>query len=377
MKKTLIFLFLLPTLVLSGCGSLQQQLRELENMKIIQAMGIDREREGLRLSLAAAPDKAGEKGEVLSGSGNTVSGALQRIRSHAGEEDLFCAHVGHILMGEEAAQAGMDDILAYVCHSAEIRMDVPLYLLLGSPAGEAMKEAGGKKLGAAEILQSVQSSLEHQGYSHVFTAVEILRNLESNGSALVCALEYTPASEGEQEKTFAVYGYGILRDGVLEQTLDRDSAIGAGLLINKSGICEITVKDLRGNLVALELDEGKCRLEPLWSEQGHLSGLDVQIQVSAAILETGGRSGQLNEAQYEDQLTAQLEAAVSQRVQNVLLLSKRMGADFLGLGERLMTKAPADRRSALTDFASLLPGLPIHVSVSGKLSHSYDTEVSP
>ena len=164
-------------------------------MRVIQAMGIDQSDSGVELSLASSGGKNSQTvPAILSSSATSISSALQRIMNYSCEESLFCAHVGHILIGNEAAHEGIESILSYICHSSEIRVDLPVYVLTNSSAREAMDGVGNDKKGIAEVLQSVHSSLSERGESHVFTAAEIIRNIERNGSALVCALEYAPAS---------------------------------------------------------------------------------------------------------------------------------------------------------------------------------------
>lgn len=359
---------------MTGCGgSIYAQYRELEQMRIIQAMGMDYDEAGIRLSLASSGGKnTQDMPAVLTASGNSISTALQRIRNYSCEEDLFCAHVGHILIGHEAAQKGIESILSYICHSSEIRVDLPVYVLTNAEAADVMDGVGNSKKGISEVLQSVQSSLSDRGESHVFTAAEIIRNIERNGSALICALEYAAASETDTENTAAVYGYGVVKNYSLVQLIDRENAVGANFLMNKVGISDILVKDLNGNTVTLEIDSGSSKLKPLWSDDGQLTGLDIQARVSAAVLEISGQGGDLDSPRYEDQLIAELESAVSKRISSVLQLSKRLSADFMNLGSQVEFSDSTKYRQTVSDFAYLLPSLEMSISVQGQLSHTYD-----
>ena len=327
-------------------------------MRIIQAMGMDYDDAGVRLSLASSSSKNNpEAPAAFSAAANSISTALQRIRNFSCEEDLFCAHVGHILIGEEAARKGIESILSYICHSSEIRVDLPVYIMSNSSAREAMDGVGNSKKGIAEVLQSVRSSLNERGESHIFTAAEIIRNMERNGSALVCALEYAPASESDTEKTAAVYGYAVMKDYSMIQLIDRENAIGANFLMDKVGISDILVEDMNGNSVTLEIDGGSSKLRPIWSDDEQLLGLDIQAKVSAAVLEISGKGGDLDNPRYEDHLIAQLEAAVSKRISSVLQLSKRLSADFMTFQIRWSFLTLPDTGEALTIFRSCCPRL--------------------
>ena len=370
----LAIIIIVGSVNLSGCaGSIYSQYREIEQMRVIQTMGIDSEENGVKLSLASAGSKNSKTiPAILSGSGTSISTALQRIRNYSCEESLFCAHVGHILIGEEAAKKSIESILSYICHSSEIRVDLPVYVLTNSSAHNVMDSVGNDKKGITEILQAVQSALSERGESHIFTAAEIIRGMERNGSALVCALEFAPASESDTESTAAIYGYGIFKNFSLVQYIDTENAVGVGFLLNKVGVCDLIVKDLNGNNVTLEIDKGSSKIVPIWSENEELKGLDVQADVSAAVLEISGKSSDLDDPRYEDQLIAQLEAEVSKRISSVLQLSKKLSADFLDLSSRVEYADPSKYRRAVSDFEYLLPDLEMSISVRGKLSHTYD-----
>ncbi len=375
MKKLLLtIIIIVGSLNLSGCaGSIYSQYKEIEQIRVIQAMGIDKAENGVKLSLASAGSKnSNSVPAILSSTGNSISTALQRIRNYSCEESLFCAHVGNILIGEDAAKDGIENILSYICHSSEIRIDLPVYILTNSSANKAMNDVGNDKKGITEILQAVQSALSERGESHIFTAAEIIRSIERNGSALVCALEFAPASESDTESTAAIYGYGIFKDYSLVQLIDKDMSVGVGFLLNKVGVCELIVKDINGNNVALEINKGKSKVIPIWSDNGELKGLDIQADVSAAVLEISGKGSDLDDPRYEDQLIAQLEAETSKRINSVLQLSKKLGADFLDLSGKVQYADPKKYRNSVSDFEYLLPNLEISISVRGKLSHTYD-----
>ena len=83
MKKAFSLLIIIMLSVLSGCsGSIYAQYRELEQMRIIQIMGIDYDDSGVQLSLASSGGKNSQDAPAaLSASASSISTALQRIRN--------------------------------------------------------------------------------------------------------------------------------------------------------------------------------------------------------------------------------------------------------------------------------------------------------
>ena len=404
MKKFLSIIILFLSFVLSGCGSIYSNYREIEQLMVIQTMGLDSSGGGLVLSLASSASGSSEA-RTLCASGDSVSSAMDRIYNYSYEEELFCSHIGELLLGEKLAEEGIQSCLNYVCRSPVMRLDTPLYVVRGASAQDLILNTGGSGKSIAEIMDSVEVSAERRGDSSIFTAADVMRDLDRCGSALICALEYSPSSEkmdapgGSGEKsessgdsssgaessggessesgsgdtgyTAAVCGYAVIRDGKLCRYLDRDQAIAVGYLKNDSGISDITVSDPYGSPVVLELSGGGSRILPVWSAPGELKGLNVHVDVRASVIETSG-SSQLSDAGYLDRLTAALEEYISDCVTAAITASKELRADFLGLAPRVELTSPENFRLLQRDFSELLPELELQVSVSGQINHTND-----
>lgn len=382
MKRLLLLLLMVCALPLSGCAGIWANTRQVDQLLVIQTMGLDAESGGVRLSLASgAGIRAAGSPSRLQGVAPTVTAAIEQIRNLANEDDLFCAHIGHVLLGEETAREGVGPCLSYICRSPDLRISVPLYVVRGGSAGEAVLGVGDDSYGICDALDSVDADVRLRGDGALTTAAEITGALEKTGSALICAVDYAPSAEEQQPPvaggsdsgeasplmTVAAAGYGVLVEGRLCAYLSRELAVGVGLLRNASGPCEIVLRDREGRPVTLELNRGSSAVTPLWSEAGALTGLEIQVEASAALAERSGP-----DAVREDELTARLEAELSERIGAVLRLSKSLGADFLDLGSRVELAAPGKYRALPQPFAELLPQLPIRLSVSGKLEHTND-----
>lgn len=396
MKKLfslLLILILIPSLC--GCGTIYSNYREVEQMLVIQTLGLDYEPDGVQVSLASAAGGGKEEGAkapvCLSGKGSSISTAMERIKNYSREEDLFFSHINHMILGEETAEQGIDDVLSFICRSPELRIDIPLYVVRDATAQEIMTGVISGSKGVSELMQGVQTNLSYRGDGNAFTASDILQSLEKHGSALACAIEYAAAAEGkttqsqgdtqssqdessspEQEsKTAAAAGYAILKDGKLCGYIDPEDAVGVGFLMNMVGISDIVVKDKEGGPVTLEIDRGGADIRPIWAEDGSLQGLDISASVSASVLDMG-QHGELSDGEYADFLTSQLEKEVSRRISTVLQISRRLEADFLGLATRVELASPLEYHVMTESFIQRLPSLELLISVKGELSHTND-----
>ena len=403
MKRFLSLLIIICSLPsLSGCGSIYSNYREIQQLMVVQTMGIDREKGGVQVSMAAAAEASGGGPRRMSAQGSTVTAAIDRAYKLSYEEEIFFSHVNHLLVGEAAAEEGMEAFLDYVSQSPTMRIDIPLYIVRGGTANQAVMEVGDSSKGISEVMQTVHESFASPSNSQVFTVADTINSLLRYGSALVCAIECVPSSEsislgksesaqqGEEQKPqqeegqnaqdkiqgenplMAVpAGYAVIRDGKLCKFIEPEEAAAVGLLTGSLPITDITVTDRNGKNASLELNQGSADIIPVWDGKGQLKGLNIQAQVSASVLETDNwHQGNSNE--YINHLTAQLESAVSQRLSSLLRTSMKLKADFLGLAGQVERKSPENYRLMSQRFSELLPGLELQITVSGQLSHTND-----
>ena len=412
----LIIICALPAL--SGCGSIYSNYREIQQLMVIQTMGIDREKGGVQVSMAAAAEASGGGPRRMSAQGSTITAAIDRAYKLSSEEEIFFSHVNHLLVGEAAAEEGLDAFLDYVSQSPTMRIDIPLYIVRGGTANQAVMEVGDSSKGISEVMQTVHESFASPSNSQVFTVADTTNSLLRYGSALVCAVECVPSSEsvspgkaeseqqssgqsvqggegqsaqqGEEQKPQAEEGqngqdktqgenplmavpagYAVIRDGKLCKFIEPEEAAAVGLLTGRLPITDITVTDRNGKNATLELNQGSADIVPIWGGKGQLKGLNIQAQVIASVLETDNwQQGSSNE--YINHLTAQLESAISQRLSSLLRTSMKLKADFLGLAGQVERKSPENYRLMSQRFSELLPGLELQITVSGQLSHTND-----
>jgi hypothetical protein len=336
---------------------------------------------GLRLTLAtAAGDRGDDDAVCLSAEGPNLSAALARAESRSTEETLFCGHIRQMLVGEEAP---LESLLTAVCRSADLRLDTPLYLLRGTRVETLMSKTGSGSRGITEVLDAVRGELDYRSRSRDFTVGRILQDLRRQGCALLCVLESAEGSErpesavsqrGEEAqrvRTAALAGFAVVRDGEVLSWLGTEELLGIGLLRNSFGVQELSLTDRNGETVVLELRQGSSRVRPVWGEDGSLQGLDITVRLTASLLEADRTP--LTEP-YIDNLTSRLESAVAEQIRALLMRSKGLQADFLGLGPRVEEAAPLAFRRLEAPFETLLPKLEVSLAVQSRIQHEYDLQ---
>ena len=426
MKRYISILIIISSLLsLSGCGGIHTNYREIQQLMVVQTMGLDREEGSVRVSMAAAAEASGNGPRRMSAAGGTVSTAIRRAYELSYEEEIFFSHVNHILVGEAAAQEDMDSFLNYLCQSPELRIDIPLYIVREGTAEQAVMEVGDGSRGISEVMQAVREVFATASNSRVFTVADTISSLERYGSALVCAIRCEPGSEstppqggssGETEESAqgeeqgqsgenmqqgqseeearqaqetgeggsqqsqkeadtplmaGMAGYGVIRDGKLCKYLEPELSVAVGLMTGGVPISFIAVEDMDGRPCSLEVYDGSAQLNPVWAGPGELKGLELQVEVTASVMESGPSQSSGTE-EYINYLTGQLESAVSRQLSELLQSSMQLKADFLGLAGRVERSSPENFRLMEQDFTEVLPSLELQISVSGRLSHTND-----
>ena len=142
MRKLLALLLCgLELLLFTGQHGLRRNYREVEQLLVVQTMGLDTKNSGVTLSLAAAGDEQ-EGVRRMEADGVSVSAAMDRIRGYSYEEELFCPHIGRLLLGEKLAEQGIESTLAYITRSADLRLDMPLFVVRDGTAADAVMNVG-------------------------------------------------------------------------------------------------------------------------------------------------------------------------------------------------------------------------------------------
>lgn len=410
---TVLIAAMLPSL--SACGSVYTNYREMEQLLVLQTMGLDRAAEGgITLSLASSAASGRRKSPVrMKLTGATIASAVERAQNYSFEESLFFSHMDALILGEDYARQWLVDCVDFVTQSPRLRVDIPIYIVKGATAEKAVLEVGDDTAGISEILRGVSEFYDTRGGGSVYTLSDFTRDTLRHGSALVCALELTPAAQtasadtnaadtpaadtdndagtgtenaddsapadtvAESESdtprlTAAGAGYAVMQDMKLAGYIDSEDALGISFLKNTVRQTDVTVQDARGNAVTLEINQGGCDITPRFTTDRALSRIDISARVGATVLEADGTAS-FSDSAYMDYLTGELESLVSEKISGILRLARSLQADFIGLGAAVEQASPEAWAKLERPFYELLPALEVRISVTGQITHSNDT----
>ena len=363
---------------LTGCGrsSLYTNYRDLEQIQVIQALGVDRSGpESLRLSVASGADVGGRAPTILSIREASISAAMEQLQEYAPRETLYFAHTQFLLLGEDTAKSGIAEFLDYIQRNPQMRTDVELFVVRGSTAETMITRSGDGTHDAADELHALLRDLERQNGSQVFSATDVSRRLAESGAALIHAI--VPAeSEGVNFSGggglfMLSAGYGVLRGDQLIGYILGDAAKGVELLDHKLTGGPVSVRAGENGLVTLKLTGGETSIKPLWNADGSLRALQVEAKLQAAVAEL--ENPELSAAEnFTGTVAELLSARAAGWLDRVLRFSAAQNADFLGLGQQLRRMYPQRFAAMPRPWQDTLPELDFEISVKTTIEHSYD-----
>ena len=365
-----LLLFTAACLLFStSCGTsvgFSDNYRAIEELLLVHTIGFDSHPEGLECSVVGGEHE--NQGILrLSAPGKTISDAYRLLQNFSGKEELYYAHTRYVLVGEEYAQEGVESVMNYLESSAQLRSDLPMFVVKDGTAKKLLMQAGGKERSIYEVMEAVVRECTVSGNGYPFTCGDIAVYSAEYGSALICALsadstmEINPSAE-KDELTPVLSGYGVLKEGKLVGYLSTDAAKGVSLLMDELGTGDITILS-DGRPISLRLTDVHTTLVPAFGPAGTVTGLTVELEVAAA-LEEAEQKHKLD----LQQVSQQLETDLQQWVNHVLMTMSNTGTDFLGFGRQIAIRYPDRWAQNQNDWLTRIKTLPMQAEVQCSVS---------
>lgn len=266
-RMTALLLAGLAALTLTGCRrgpGLLPYAREIEDMELMQTLGVDRAGEG-QVEVTASSgsgDPAEGAATVVSGQAGTISAAVLGMQGE-GSSYLYFGHVGQLLLGEGLARQGVEPALDYILRDVETRLDTALYLVRGGTAGKAITAAG-EDGSAADRLEALAEDAGLLAGSMPRTVKDALSDLYAQGAT------FLPAVEADEALTAA--GYGILKGDRLAGWAEGDAALGVNLVLGQVDADVVELPLDGGGVAALRVVGARTPVHHLYAGRQYGGG---------------------------------------------------------------------------------------------------------
>ena len=369
MKKLALALIASVLLALGGCrsGMLYADMREIDQLELIQTVGLDASGEDVKATAASGMRVGGGSPTVLENTSPTAARAMRLMQNYSSKKYIFYGHVKYLLIGEEAARAGLGKYLDYVERSVELRLSTGLLIVRGGTANELIRLTSTESESTSELLASLEKDVRLMSESRVGSCGEAAESLAESGTALVAAVS---TERGDDGWRLASAGYAVLKDGRLAAYIDTDTARAVNLLTGEVEGDVTEVPDGRGGLASLRVTSGKSSFDAEFCD-GEPARLIVDVRVTANIeeLREGADPYSPDELAFLERELASLEAA---RIERALDLMRELKCDYLGIGGKLRLRHPVKIDRLGGSLAETLAGAETEVRVEANIERTYD-----
>ncbi|MBZ4653418.1 MAG: germination protein Ger(X)C family [Peptococcaceae bacterium] len=365
-------------LLTAGCWN----RRELDTLAIVSGTGIDKPEEPGKVQITVQIIKPGEMkapqagggGEGGSGgqkpywtvtaTGDTVFDTIREM-AHKSNRKLFFPHNEIIILGEDAAEEGVQKYLDFFARDHEPRWLA--WVLVGKNTASEVLETKAELEKVPAI--SISKLIEARGATSEASAVtlhEFLTRLMSKTTAPVASL--IEVSGQGKEKTALLTGTAVFKKDKLAGYLNKTETRGLLWVLNeiKSGIIDVECPGGKGK-VSLEIIRARSKIIPEIK--------DNTLHLAVEIDEEGNLGSQM----CSDDLTSEsawktLEknqaAVIHNEVMAALKKARELNTDIFGFGEAVHKKYPKLWKDIEDKWDEFFPNLEVAVIVDAKLRRS-------
>ncbi|AXN38016.1 MULTISPECIES: Ger(x)C family spore germination protein [Peribacillus] len=367
-KWLVLLLMMIGTTFTSGCWD----KKELNEIAIVSAMGIDKDKEGKLVgtfqiinpgNVAGALQGGGGTNPAISvyrATGNNVLG-LDSIASTKISRDMYFAHANLIVIGEEIAkEEGIYAIFDAFERSPEFRATSRIVIARGVKARDIVETLTAiDKVSAEKVIRTIESSEKQQGRSISVNLQEVIKNLVSTGKEPIISgftvkgntdkedkMENTQTSDIEANPTTA--GIGVFKDGKLIDWLDGNKAIGSMWVLDriahtnlnidwndKKDAITYQVKRQKTN-VAAKMKNGKPKMLIKVLVEGDIREANVPVN--------------LNSPHVLIDIEKKLAKDLKKEMEDAIVRAQKNKSDIFGFGEIMHESHPKEWKKIEKDW---------------------------
>ncbi|MDF9760010.1 spore germination protein KC [Peribacillus simplex] len=312
-KRSVLLLMLICTTFTSGCWD----KKELNEMAIVSAMGVDKNKDGKLVATFQIINPSNVAGALQGGGGTNPPISIYRasgdnilemdsVASTKISRDMYFAHANLIVISEEIAkEEGINAIFDAFERSPEFRATTRIVIARGVKARNIVETLTAiDKVTAEKIIRTIESTEKQHGGSININLQEVIKDLVSTGKEPIISgftvsgqkdkedkMENTQSSDIKANPRAA--GIGVFKEGKLVDWLDGDKAIGSMWVLDriestnlntdwKGKKDAITYQVIRQKTnVSVKVENGKPKAFIKVRAEGDIREADVPLNLSS------------------------------------------------------------------------------------------------
>lgn len=370
-----LLLLLLLTLPLTGCWD----RLEINDMAIVDVVGIDKAPKGLRLTISViVPERAapgnqtggggggdGNKGTgsviIFDAEGESVMDAAIRIQERLSRR-LFWAHARVLAIGEEYARAGVRPALDFWSRHPEPRLRMKIVITPGKAAEFVQGRPALEHLLSEAVRETINLRLQSDVNINQF--VNRLRSTTEEPFAPRVTLYKRPSGHDA-----LVRGTALFRDDRLIGWLTDKETRGLLWLRGEVRTSVTTIDIPSGGRLSMKIIRSKTELKPYF-KAGKLH-VKTMVDVEDDIYESSAPID-LGKVEIVSTVQGMMEQEIKGRIESTLTkLQKEFGVDAIGFGDAVYRAAPRLWEGGLKHrWAQAFRELEIEVEVTARVKRT-------
>jgi len=303
-----------------------KNLRELNDLAIVKAIGIDITEEGVYKITAIVSDTSEEdatdKGIIYDSEGESVQETIRFIVDKAPKK-LYLAHMETLILSEKIAKENFMDTLDYFIRDNEGSNNFYLFIANQSEAKEVIKAINEQEINMKEMLMS---STRYRGNSNTKTLNDNIKDILRPGRDIL--VNSCKVVDGK----IKIDDMAFFKEWNMLGFLTDDDSIICNMLNNNIENTIITYGE-NENLIVSEITSCKTNMSLSKDES-----IKIDIKIKANISETG-KNISIQTAQDTKKAEESLKNKIENDVNNLINeLKNNYNTDLIGLGNLLYRK---------------------------------------
>jgi spore germination protein KC len=395
MKKILSFFIMVLLLIslLTACWS----RKELNEIAIVTAIGIDKTKDGYMVSVQII-NPAEIAGKTATGrtevirfmkTGDTMMEAMRRLSTDVPRR-VYVAHLREVIFGEELAKEGIGKVLDSLSRHHEMRSDFFLTVAKGSKASDILNvQTALEKNPSVKISSALETSAKAWAPTMAVTIDELITSIVSKGKQPVLTGVYVygnPESgssftnvQNVSPKTgLKIDSIGVFKRDKLIGWLNEEESKGFNYIADKVKTtavtfpCEdgkITIATIRSKTnVKGKMEKGKPKISIDVTTEGNVGEVACKIDLSKP-----EKIKELNE-NYQNTIKENIEAAIK-------TVQEDFQSDIFGFGDVIYRAYPKAWKRFEKNWDQEFAKLEVTVNVKaeirrlGTITESFQKEI--
>ncbi len=286
-----VIVFLLCSIMIFSLTGCQNLGTEMVDLLIIQGIGIDKSKNGYKVTVEAinnpknsilgASSTSESVARVYVSYGESIAEALDNVVRISGKKPLY-SHNRVLVIGQKTLEDDITKLLDFFIREYNAKSTIYLAVAKNNTAEKIISTDMGKDMIVSQVLESILRDSNENGKAFRIRLFELINCSLDKSKALF--IPYVLLEENTQENALTLHGTAVFsKENQLIGYMSEAETVGA-LLLNdqmKKGIIRLNMNNERGVILKIESTKTKTRI---FYEEGTVH-VDINISMQCNIKE--------------------------------------------------------------------------------------------